>query len=62
MRHLGVRRQPGKGAWLGQRAGADAEVTGTRARRAQRRGAKHVRPIFILLSACLKLINSKNLY
>jgi hypothetical protein len=34
MRHLGARRQPGEGAWLGRRAGADVEVTGAQGRHA----------------------------
>jgi hypothetical protein len=49
MRHLGARRQPGEGAWLGWRAGVDAEATDAhaRARATSRRGAERVRPIFI---------------
>jgi hypothetical protein len=41
------------------RGSADTEATGARARC---RRTERVRPISILLSACLKLINSKNLY
>jgi hypothetical protein len=44
---------------LGVRGSADTEATGARARC---RRTERVRPISILLSACLKLINSKNLY